>query len=173
MKCPAGHSLPFIGPLGACTPMYCSEQKTEAEAQDVPVSDLASSDQSEAGAMQKALERERARAKVLKTPKGLVGAAAEEFVGTKMTELSVLAAMELEGQLRFGNDAARKDAAKTVLAATGHGPKDAQQAFGALIVIQAKDGSVSNLPPWRRKKLAVDTTAKILKKDDEDPEDGD
>lgn len=170
MNCPSGHSLPRAGPRGECTPMYCSEV-TEAHEGSVSLAEF-KPDDTEEGAMQKALERERVRNRVLKTPKGLQGAHAEEFVSAKMTELSVLAAMELEGQLRFGNDAARRWAAEKALAATGHGPKDAAPSVGALIVIQTKDGSASTLPPWKRKKIAAEVVDAV-KKDDEDPEDGD
>lgn len=151
MKCPANHELPHGTPNGECTPVYCSEQKFDTEETGLTVAEEAESPD-EAADIEKALAREKARLKALKIPKGLKGGDAEAFVTEKMTELSVLAVADLEGQLRFGNDRARAAARREVLQATGHGPKEGAVGGGALIVIQAGDGSVSTLPPWKRKR---------------------
>lgn len=159
-RCPEGHILPNKTDSGNCTGLFCAEPGDGAppESALVPPERRAPnvdySGDAEQKYVDKALVRESIRAKALGTPKNLTGAAAERFVEDKLVELSVPAVMELAGRLRFGDDDQRYKAAKDVLAATGHGPRDAANLGGALIVIQANGGAEAKVSRWRRKKGA-------------------
>lgn len=164
MICPEGHALPHETEAGQCTPMYCAEPPSsapppEASAivpyEDRPKGKTDLSGNNEEQFVQKALVREAVRNKHLKVPKDLKGAAADAYVDSKMTELSVHATAVMEEALRFGPSLdTRMRAAKEVLAATGHGPREPGGRVGALIIIQA-NGEQSTLPPWKRAKVTV------------------
>lgn len=163
MQCPQGHSLPHETEAGQCTPMYCVEPPDRAPPSELaavipPEQRHAQTDLSGKGEeqfVQKALVRESVRNKALKVPAGLKGAQAEAWTDAKMVELSVHAAAVMEEALRFAPSMdTRMRAAKEVLAATGHGPREAGGRVGALIIIQA-NGEQATLPPWKRKKIEV------------------
>lgn len=180
MQCPDGHNLPHETESGQCTPMYCAAPSRSSSDPDVSAivvrggddkADYSGTD--EERHVNKGLVKEAIRNKALKVPTGLKGAAAEQHVDGKLTELSVAAVAVLEERLRFGNDDQRYRAARDVLAATGHGPREAGGRVGALIIIQA-NGEQSTLPPWKRKPVVIDAkdvkvTPAKKKKDDEEP----
>lgn len=160
-SCPEGHALPFKSPSGECTPLYCAVPPITApppEAQSLFPTESREdgvdySEKLEKRQIDKALVREAIRNKALGVPRELPeGTAAEEFVDQQLTKWSSPAAMEVIGRLRFGNDDQRYRAAKDILAATGHGPKEAGGRMGALIILQA-DGAQVLTAPWRRKKV--------------------
>jgi hypothetical protein len=116
----------------------------------------------------KAMVREAIRNKALGIPKELPeGAAADEFVDSAFTKWSVPAALTIIGRLRFGNDEQQYRAAKDILAATGHGPKEAGTRMGALIVIQG-DGTKVVAAPWRRKAKKAETVDALPAKNEDD-----
>lgn len=171
-KCPKGHILPN----GDCTPLFCGNEagkaglralkkskvqlprpKNQLPAEFAEQKELPPSVQTDAAltrehtVVSSAAARHKVRREFMKVPEGLQGADADKYVEEKLVELGPLAIAEIEYILRYGGDEQRYKAAKDVLAASGHGPKEAAAAVGALIVLTG-DATVA---PWKKGKVQV------------------
>lgn len=146
--CPGGHKLPHVGESGTCSPVKCCDKKTAVKPE---VS--ASSSKRAIKALAKAelppeevTEKERrlleakktvalARQEFVKLPKGLEGAAADEYATKKLVELTPMALAEVEFQLLYGTDDQRSKMALEVLDRSGHGRKTDSQGLGGPVII--------------------------------------
>lgn len=156
-KCPKGHGLPNAVSGVECSSLSCGGAMDLADASSPNPRNEERQLEYEAGRIAK---REELRNKLVPTPKDLTGAAADEYVERKITELQPIAIAEMEWQLRFGGDAERAKAARDILDAGGHGKKDRVGASANMIIIQMGNGSPPPLPYVGE---VVDAATKALK----------
>lgn len=165
-KCPEGHDVGVRSTKakGVCTPLFCARlppnirpPKTLEELhQKMPVETKAHTDDRELETthvqrtrreLAKLKEDESERHAVLGVTAPLpTGADADAYMDRVITDARPLAALEMVHQLRFGNDAARKDAAKFILEDAGHGKKDGKS-FGTAPVLMV----FGEAPPWAQR----------------------
>ena len=142
-RCPIGHELPNTANGIECSSLACGGSHEPLDASSPNPRSEERQLEYEAGRIAK---REELRNKLVPTPKDLTGAAADEYVERKITELQPIAIAEMEWQLRFGGDAERAKAARDILDAGGHGKKDRIGASANMIIIQMGNGSPPPLP---------------------------
>lgn len=86
-----------------------------------------------------------------KTPEGLEGAAAEEFVAKRALALSVDALMILEKNLKLGDSSEQREAARDILDMTGQRRKEAVNVGTAPIIMLINPGGGPVAVPWAQK----------------------
>lgn len=143
-KCPRGHDLPNMVSGIECSPLACGGTFESADASSPNPKSEERQLEHEANRIAK---REELRNKLVPTPRDLTGAAADEYVERKITELQPIAIAEMEWQLRFGGDAERAKAARDILDAGGHGKKDRVGASANMIIINMGGGNGNGSPP--------------------------
>jgi hypothetical protein len=100
--------------------------------------------------MAQSLGRWAAMKAYFKTPEGLEGEKAEEYVQQKAMMLSVDALMRLEKDLKLGDDAQSRDAARDILDMTGQRRKQESPAAQSVIVLMQGQSGLS--APWFQRK---------------------
>jgi hypothetical protein len=78
-------------------------------------------------------------------PEGLQGADAEQYVQRRAMMLSVDAVLEIERQLKYGDDSQRREAARDILDMVGMRKKEAVNAGGPVIMLVGGQGTPL---PW-------------------------
>lgn len=142
-KCPSGHDLPNAEDGKECTSAACG---LTLAPKDTTSARPHTEDGREEMEARRLLNRELLRNRLVPVPKGLGGAAADDYAEKKYGELLPIAMGELEWALRFGTDAERYTAARDVRDATGHGKKE-RGGVGANMIVINMGGNNGNPPP--------------------------
>lgn len=174
LRCPNAHLLPHDTGHGQCTSFYCGDGKrgmrkpkdkrlkkvkegmVELKPSDIerafptteptPSEELMDAQHRISGAA----ARLQARRAFLKVPEGLKGEDAENYVTSKLVDLTPDAVAEYEFQLKLGDDKQRMEAASRIMDATGHGKRDRENAGSSPILLLT--GVDVNQLPWALKK---------------------
>lgn len=159
--CPAGHRLPHKTNAGQCSPIHCAgvakSQRRKIEAKKQVEVGLAPSQEAALASIELAEDEERAtkaqkryqmRKRYLNAPEKLNGAAAEEWADQKLVELLPEAVVDIEWDLKYGNDSERQAARKQVLDATGRGKREGGGGGTQPIIMLVGQGVGPGAQPW-------------------------
>jgi hypothetical protein len=162
--CPRKHPVGRKTSAGECTPLRCADaeadkarqaRRRERVAEETAAAEseetaLAKQDAAETKAIRDAAKRHEKWIDFLTDKKGLPKfeslEAAEKWFDSFVTTLLPATALDLARDLKYGNDAQRREARRDLLAATGRSKKEAAATSAPPIVIQVQ-GGISL--PWR------------------------